>query len=55
MLNKLRAYALTWQTPPTIGRIDLKLHTRIYHNLKVCLVVILFDWAEKCQNDITCN
>ena len=34
----------------TSGRIDLIFHTRINHNLKVCLVVVLFDSAKKCQN-----
>ena len=37
----------------TSGRIDFIFHTRINHNLKVCLVVVLFDSAKKCQNDRT--
>ena len=37
----------------TSCRIDLIFHTRINHNLKVCLVVVLFDSAKKCQNDRT--
>ena len=32
------------------GRIDSIFHTRINHNLKVCLVVVLFHSAKKCQN-----
>ena len=34
----------------TIGRIDLQLHTCIHYDMKVCIVLDLFDSIKKCEN-----